>query len=194
MSLSCNTVSRESHMPMADWYTQYPSQANSSSSGTLYEPVGWKPVYTEMVRMSVQGMPVRKIQHTFRRFGVKYSGTHIRRILQSTRGQEMASLMSAQVHGGTEGLQGQLGAFLPEALSVELEIMRHPFEAARHRIVAAQDILDRGGLPKISRQESNSLPPQTIIVNLLPSQMSSFLLPPPVIDAEIVEVSDRTDD
>lgn len=181
-------------MKMEDWYTQFPSQANSASSGTRYEPVGWLPVYTEMVRMHVQGMPVRKMQHTFRRFGVQYSGTHIRRILQSSRGQELASLMSAQIHSGAEGLQGQLGTFLPEALSVELEIMRHPFEQARHRLNAAQDVLDRGGLPKVSRQENNSLPPQTIIVNLLPSQMSSFLLPPPVIDAEIVEVSDRTSD
>ena len=186
------------HMPYEEYLSQYSSVAKTSASTNTqpqWEPVNWKPAYTEMVRMTVQGQSPGRIQRMFRKFGVQYSGRQISRIVRSQKGVELASLMSAELHGGKEALQEQLGTFLPEAVSIELDIMRHPFEATRHRLVALQDVLDRGGLPKISRQEAQSLPPQTIIVNLLPSQMSAFLLPPPVIDAEIVEVtSDRTDD
>ena len=181
-----------SHQSYEEYLTQYPSQkaAVSASSTTTpdWEPVHWRPQYQKMVEMTVEGLSIGRIQRAFRSYGVKYSGRQISRVLNSQKGREMLSIVSAHKHGGREGLVTHLGMFLPEMLGVEIDIARHPFEATRHRLNAAQDIMDRGALPKISRQEQNALPPQTIVINLLPSQMSSFLLPPPVIDAEIVEI------
>ena len=188
----------EPHLPYEDYLSQYSSQKKTSASTNTqgpWEPVNWKPAYTQMVRMTVDGLSPGRIQRHFRKYGVDYSGRQISRVVNSQKGMELASLMSVQQNGGSEALQNALGEFLPEALSVELDIMRHPYEATRHRLVAAQDLMDRGKLPKLSRQESTALPPQTINVYLSPSQMSSFLLPPPVIDAEIVEIiSDRSTD
>lgn len=176
-----------------DWkahISREPSQAKTSASTNTeppWEPATWKHPYTEMVRQHVDGKPIRNIAMSFHKYGVTYSGRHIRRIIESSQGRELASLMSAERSGGVTRLQAALSAFLPEAVHTELGIMRNPMTGERHRLAASMDLLDRGGIPKISRQESDNKLPTTIVVNLLPSQLKTFLAPPPIMEAEVVD-------
>jgi hypothetical protein len=154
-----------------------------------WEPVRWTELYTSLVEMHVAGIPIAKMPRILKRFGGKrLSPRQISRVLNSHKGQELASLMSIKLHQGLDALQTKLGDFAPEAIGVELDIMRNPFSAERHRVAAAQDILDRGGLPKVSRQEVQNQLPTTVILNILPSQLSALLAPPPIIEAEIIEL------
>lgn len=101
---------------------------------------------------------------------------------------EYASFYSAMYYGGLTKLVEAGVQHSPEALFTELQIMRNPLNEPRHRLNAGQDLLDRLGPPKISRQEVENQRPTTIVVNLLPSQLSQFLAAPPVIEAEIVQL------
>lgn len=136
------------------------------------------------------GMSVSKIGYQLKRYNRGMSGTHIRRILDSPKGRRYASFLSAQIHGGVAGLVQAASIHLAGALDVETEIMYDPFEGARHRLSAAQDVLDRGGLPKVSRQENDSKTPTTVIINLLPSQLESFTAAQPTIEANVVPLLD----
>lgn len=171
-----------------------PSQAKTSASTTTlpdWEPVRLSPAHVEMVKQSVHGIPITRIAYNFKRFGVTYSNRQISRILKSAKGQEFASLYSAQVHGGIAGLTYRGTDYAPEALYTEVELMRNHLVGERHRLSASQDIMDRVGPPKISRQETENKQPTTIIVNLLPGQMQQFLTPPPAIEAETVQLLDQ---
>lgn len=172
-----------------------PSQAKTSAStNTLapWEPIkGLSQVHMEIVRLHVmEGKSVSRINYQLKRYNRGLSGTHIRRILDSPSGRRYASFLSAQLHGGTPGLVTAMEQHLPGAVFVQTEIMYDPLEQARHRLAAADSILDRGGLPKISRQENDAKLPQNITINILPSQHASFAAPPPVIEAEIVPLLD----
>lgn len=172
-----------------------PSLAKTSASTNTeipWNPINWKASYTEMCKQHVQGIPVSKICYNFKRFGVRITGRHIKRLLESEKGREFVSLYSAQYHGGSLGLLERGSDYLPEATYTEVEIMRNPLEGARHRLNASQDLMDRFGLPKISRQENDSKLPQTVIINLLPSQLAQFAAPPPVIEAHVVELIEPT--
>lgn len=171
--------------------SQAPSAKKTSASTTTqppWEPVHLKPAHIEMVRMHSEGVNIKRIQNFLKRFGVKYSARQIDRVITSQKGRELAAMFKAQKDGGREALVDYISRYLPEAISTEVDIMRHPFGEDRHRLNAAQDLLDRGGLPKISRQQNDSLPPQTIIVNLTPSQLSAFQAPPAPIEVEAVEI------
>lgn len=157
----------------------------STNTRPPWEPVGLKPVHVQMVRMHVEGLNVKRIQNFLKGFGIKYSGRQIDRVITSQKGRELAELLEAQKRGE---LVEELGRYVPEAVLTEVEIMRNPFGQDRHRLNAAQDLMDRGGPPKISRQQNDNLPPQTIIVNLTPSQLSAFQAPPTPIEVEAVEI------
>jgi hypothetical protein len=86
---------------------------------------------------------------------------------------------------------------MPEAIYTELDIMRNPMTGERHRLGAAQDLMDRFGPPKISRQETDNKQPTQVFITLSASQLSQFALPPPTVSAEIVllpEVSSSNED
>lgn len=168
-----------------------PSVRNTSASTTTqpdWEPVNLSLPQMEMIKQHVHGIPVTRIAYNFKRFGHPYSSRQIQRVLKSQKGREFASLYSAQVHGGIEGLTYRGAMYAPEALYTELDIMRNPLAGERHRLGAAQDVMDRVGPPKISRQETENKQPTTVVINLLPSQLSQFLQPPVAIEAEVVQL------
>lgn len=172
----------------------HPSQAKTSASTSTQAP--WDPNYLsdkhiEMIKQHVQGIPTSKIVYNFKKYGVKYSNRHIKRIIESPKGREFASLYSAQWFGGTAKLVEFGAGYAPEAVYTELELMRNPLTAERHRLGAAQDIMDRVGPPKISRQENQNPPPTMIVVNILPSQMSQFLAPPAFVEATVVPLLEQ---
>jgi len=178
-----------------------PSLAKTSASTnteTPWDPTHLTPQHVEMIKQSVAGIPISRIVYNFKRFGVKYSSRHIRRVLESPKGREFYSFYSSQFHGGIEGLTHHGASYAPEAMYTELDIMRNPLAGERHRLNASQDLMDRVGPPKISRQESENKTPTNITINLLPSQMSQFLAPPPIVEAEVVQliepVSSSNDD
>ena len=171
-----------------------PSQRKLSASTNTEPP--WNPVrlseaHVEMIKQYVHGVPIAKIANNFKRYGVPYSGRQIYRVVTSPRGQEFASLYSAHVNGGTQRLVEYGAAYSPEAMYTELGIMRNPLGADRHRLAAAQDLMDRVGPPKISRQETDNQQPTTVIINLTPSQLSQFAMPPAMIEAEVVALLDQ---
>ena len=179
----------------------YPSVGGGSTSTATTQPP-WEPIrlssqHVEMIKQHVHGIPMSRIAYNFKRFGVRYSQRQISRVIQSAKGQEFASLYSAQMHGGIEGLTYRGATYSPEALYTEIDIMRNPLAGERHRLGAAQDLMDRVGPPKISRQETENRQPTTVVINLLPSQLSQFLLPQPMIEAEVVHLLEQpsnTDD
>jgi hypothetical protein len=163
-------------------------QTTSSTTASPWEPVRLSEAHRYMIEQSVRGVPLRRIQTNLKRFGQHYSGGHIKKVVASHLGQEYASLVSAQVHGGIPGLVEQGAAHLPEAVHVQLAIMRDPLAGERHRLAAAESHLDRFGLPKISRQQLENDRPQVIVINLTPEQHASFLQPPMEIEAETVQL------
>jgi len=169
-----------------------PSQAKTSASTNTeapWEPLkGLSPTHIEMIKQHVKGISISRIVLNFKRYGVNYSSRHISRVLQSQQGKEYASLYSAHFHGGTVDMVETGRDHMPEAVYTELDLMRNPLVGERHRLGAAQDLMDRFGPPKISRQETEQRQPTTVVINLLPSQLSQFLLPPPMIEAETVQL------
>jgi hypothetical protein len=167
----------------------HPSQAKTSASTsteTPWDPIYLNPQHVEMLKQRVQGIPVSRIVYNFKRFGVQFSSRHIKRVIDSPKGREFASLYSAQLHAGTVGLTTVGAMYAPEALYTEVDIMRNPLSGERHRLNAAQDLMDRTGPPKISRQETENLKPTTIVLNITASQMSQFAAPPAVVEATVV--------
>jgi hypothetical protein len=145
----------------------------------------------------VQGLSQSKIAYALKRWGKRYSQRQIIRVLQSEKGRQYASLYSAMYYGGLSGLVEAGASHAPEALHTELSMMQNPLTAQRHRLAAAQDVMDRVGPPKISRQENQNPQPTTVVINLLPSQVSQFLTVPVAIEAQAVllpEVSSANDD
>ena len=181
-------------MPTHPENLTHPSQAKTSASTNTEAP--WDPTYlrgehVEMLKQYVQGVPISKIVYNFKRYGVKYSSRHILRVLQSPKGRAFASLYSAQLHNGTTGLVEYGAAYSPEALYTEIGLMRNPVVGDRHRLNAAQDIMDRVGPPKISRQETENLKPTTIVLNITASQLSQFAAPPAIMEAEVVPLLEQ---
>lgn len=158
----------------------------STSTQSAWEPVHLKPQHVEMIKQWVQGIPKSRIAYNFKRFGVRYSLRQIERVINSEKGQQFASLYSAQFHGGIAGLTHEGALFAPEAFYTEVDIMRNPLTGERHRLGAAQDIMDRVGPPKISRQETENLKPTTIVLNITASQLSQFAAPPAIMEATVV--------
>lgn len=186
--------------PSHPWSLTDPSQAKTSASTNTeapWDPIRLNPQHVEMVKQWVHGIPVSRIVYNFKRFGVQFSGRHIKRVIESPKGREFASLYSGQVHGGIQGLTFQGMSYAPEAFYTEVDLMRNPAVGERHRLSASQDIMDRVGPVKVSRQETENKQPTTIIVNLLPGQMQQFLTPPPAMEAEAVilpELPSSTDE
>lgn len=169
----------------------FPSAARTSASTLTqpnWEPTHLKPEHVEMIKQHVHGIPVTRIVYNFKRFNVHYSSRQVKRVLDSQKGKEFASFYSAQMHGGIEGLTFHGSQYAPEAMYTELDLMRNPLVGERHRLNAAQDLMDRVGPPKISRQETENKQPTTVVINLLPSQISQFLAPPAIIEAEAVKL------
>jgi hypothetical protein len=172
-----------------------PSQAQTSASSHTAAP--WNPIkelsaaHVEMLKLHVQGVPVSKIVIRLKRYGETYSSRHIKRVLESDKGRQYASAYSALYYGGLAGLVIHGMEHSPEALSTELNIMRNPIGADRHRLAAAQDVMDRFGPPKISRQETENRQPTTVVINLTPSQLSQFAAPPAQIAAETVRLLEQ---
>ena len=188
-------------MPIHPENLTHPSQAKTSASTNTQPP--WYPIkplsaaHIEMIKQSVHGLSGSRIRYHMRRMGHDVSKTHIDRVLKSAKGREFASIYSAFHFGGISKLVDHGAGLAPEAVYTELDIMRNPLGAERHRLSAAQDLMDRVGPPKISRQENLSPQPTTVIINLLPSQLSSFLAPPVVIESEVVmlpQLPSSTDD
>jgi len=182
-------------MPTHPENLTHPSIAGSfpsTSTQSAWEPVHLSPAHVEMIKQWVQGIPKSRIAYNFKRFGVRYSQRQIQRVINSEKGMQFASLYSAQLHGGIAGLTHEGALYAPEAFYTEVDLLRNPLVGDRHRLNAAQDIMDRVGPPKISRQETDNVRPTTIVVNLLPSQVSQFLTAPPVVEAEVVLLPDPT--
>ena len=176
-------------MPYHPDSLEFPSQAKTSASTNTEVP--WNPNYlsdkhVEMIKQSVQGIPVSKIAYNFKKYGVKISSRHIHRVLDSPKAREFASLYSAQWHGGTSKLVELGAAYAPEMLYSQIELARNPLTAERHRLSAMQDTMDRVGPAKVSRQEVENRQPTQIVVMLTPSQLSQFAMPQPTIEAEVV--------
>ena len=168
--------------------------AGDQSSATKWVDQSWEPLkglsatHYNMIRQHVQGIPISRIVMNFKRYGVNYSSRHIKRVISCRQGQEYASLYSAHFHGGTVDLVEAGRDHTPEIIHTELSIMQNPEVRENHRLSAAQDLLDRLGPPKISRQESEHRTPTTINIQINASQMSQFLAPPPIIEAEVIQL------
>lgn len=176
-------------MPHHPESLHFPSIATGSSSFTSqppWNPVHLSPQHVEMIKQYVQGIPPSRIAYNFKRYGVTYSNRQIKRVIDSQKGREFASFYSAQLHGGTAGLTYHGALYAPEAMYTEVDIMRNPLVGARHQLGAAQDLMDRVGPPKISRQETENKQPTTIVVHISASQMSQFHSPPTLVQAEVV--------
>lgn len=177
-------------MPIHPENLTHPSIANTSASTNTQPP--WNPIneLTErhkfVIQLRVQGIPYSKIRYALKRKGTNLSKEHMRRIWESEKGQTYASLYSASYYGGIAGLVETAQALAPEALYETVQIMRDPLAGSRHRLAAADSVMDRVGPVKVSRQEVENKTPTTIIVNLLPSQVSSFYAPLPTIEATVV--------
>ena len=177
-------------MPIHPEHLTHPSQAKTSASTTTQPP--WNPIgelssaHIEMIKLSVQGLSQSRIAYALKRWGKRYSQRQIIRVLQSEKGRQYASLYSAMYYGGLSGLVETAAHHAPEALHTELSMMQNPLTAQRHRLAAAQDVMDRVGPPKISRQENQNPQPTTVVINLLPSQVSQFLTAPVAIEATTV--------
>jgi|ERR1041385_507572 hypothetical protein len=187
-------------MPYHPEALTHPHQhAEPSSTATRlpdWEPARLKPQHVEMIKQFVQGIPISRIHYNFKRFGVNYSNRQITRVIQSAKGQEFASLYSAQLHGGIAGLTHEGAVYAPEAFYTEVDIMRNPVVAERHRLNAAQDVMDRTGPVKMSRTEIENRQPTQIFITLSPSQLSQFALPPAQIETEAITLLEApsTDD
>src|SRR6267378_3137368 len=178
-------------MPTHPENLTHPSLAGSfpsTSTQSAWEPVHLSPAHVEMIKQWVQGIPKSRIAYNFKRFGVRYSQRQIQRVINSEKGMQFASLYSAQLHGGIAGLTHEGALYAPEAFYTEIDIMRNPLTGDRHRLAAAQDLMDRTGPVKVSRQESSNSQPTTVVINLLPSQISQFLAPPAVVEAKVVQL------
>ena len=162
------------------------TQTASSSTVQPWEPVRLSQAHRYMIEQHVRGVPLRRIQTALKRYGESFSGGHIKKVFASRLGKEYASLVSAQVYGGVPALVAEGANYLPEAVHVQLGIMRSPLVAARHQLAAAAEIEDRLGLPKISRQDVETKTPQVIVINLTPEQHASYVAPPPEIITETV--------
>lgn len=182
-------------MPMHPEHFTHPSQAKTSASTTTQPP--WNPIkelspaHIEIIKQSVHGLAPTRIRYHMQRLGEKYSKTHIIRVLQSEKGRQYASLYSALHFGGMQKLVEVGSEYAPEAISHVLDIMRNPVTGERHRLAAADSIMDRVGPPKISRQENENRQPTMVVINLLPSQLSQFAMPQPTIEAEVVQLLDN---
>jgi hypothetical protein len=64
--------------------------------------------------------------------------------------------------------------YLPEAVATEVDIMRKDEARDADRLNAAQDILDRSGLPKVSRQQLGRAGPSLIQINITEAQARAF--------------------
>lgn len=188
-------------MPTHPENLHFPSQAKTSASTNTLPP--WNPIkelspaHIEMIKRHVEGMPTTKIRYHMARYGEKYSKTHITRVLQSEKGRQYASLYSALHYGGMQKLVEEGTSYAPEAIAHVLDIMRNPLTGERHRLAAADSIMDRVGPPKISRQENENRAPTMIVFNITASQLSQFAQPQPIIEAEVVmlpEVSSANGD
>ncbi len=175
-------------MPFHPESLPYPSA--SSTARAPWNPVReLKPVHRRIIEWHTEGMSYSRIVYALRREDARrYSNRQLRRICESPKGQEYASLYSAQLNGGIPALVDAGAKHAPEALHHELTILRNPLTADRHRLAAAADLMDRVGPPKISRQETPNAQPTMIVVQLTASQLSQFVMPPTVIDAEVVEL------
>lgn len=180
-------------MPIDPEKYEYPSQATTNIAQHVWQPRELKPLHREVIRQHVQGIKNARIVRNCKKYGVSITATHVHRILRTRAGMEYASLYSAQLHNGLPGLVEHGAEYVPDAVHTELNILRNPLGETRHRLNAAQDYMDRFGPPKISRQENQQAPPQTIVVNLVPSQLSQFLSPPPQIEAEVVPLLENPD-
>lgn len=175
---------------------QFPSQANTSASTTTQPE--WAPkilhdIYVKWCELRLQGLTYNQIRLQSKKWGQHYTTRHISRVLTSPMGRELMSLMSAQRTGGMDGLQAQIQQYVPEAFYRTVDIMRIPVGEVRHRLAAQESIMDRGGLPKISRQENENRLPTTVTINILPQQLQQLLAPPPPITAEVVEIEPARD-
>jgi len=170
----------------------YPSQAKTSASTSTQPP--WNPIkelypaHIEIIKQSVHGLGPTRIRYHMKRLGEEYSKTHIVRVLQSEKGRQYASLYSALHFGGMQKLVEEGTSYAPEAIAHVLDIMRNPLTGERHRLAAADSIMDRVGPPKISRQENENRAPTMIVVNISSSQMSQFMAQPAAIEAEVVHL------
>ena len=182
-------------MPIHPENLKFPSVAKTSASTNTAPP--WNPIneLTEkhkfVLQLKVQGVPYSKIKYALKRRGTNFSKAHMQRIWESEKGQEYASLYSAQFHGGMTGLVAQAQSIAPEALYHTVDIMRDPLAGSRHRLAAAADLMDRVGPPKISRQETENRQPTMIVINLTQSQLSQFIQPPAMIEAEVVPLLEQ---
>lgn len=176
-------------MPSHPESLTHPSLAGSfpsTSTQSAWQPIELKAAHYEMIKKHVEGLSNSRIAAHLKRNGHRYSQRQIQRVLNSELGMGYASFYSAFHYGGLTKLVEAGTQHSPEALFTELMIMRNPLNEPRHRLNAGQDLLDRLGPPKISRQENDNIRPTTIVVNVLPSQMSQFLSAPPTVEAKVV--------
>lgn len=173
-------------MPIDPEKYEHPSQATTNIAQHVWQPRELSARHTEIIRQYIQGTKKARIVRNFKKYGVTITATHVARVINCRAGQEYASLYSAQFHNGLPGLVEYGATYVPGAVQTELNILRNPLTETRHRLNAVQDYMDRFGPPKISRQENSAQMPQTVVINLLPSQLSQFMAPPPAIETEIV--------
>lgn len=171
----------------------------SQGGPTIPEPKYWEPqdssfgehqIYYQWCRLAAQNVPYARIARISKKWGHKYTAHHIRRVILSRIGQQLVTLYRAQNDRGIEGLQQEISTYIPEALNTAIEVNRDSRAEWKHRIHAAENIMDRGGLPKISRQQNETRMPTTVVLNILPQQLQQLLAPPPAITAEVVQIDE----
>ena len=173
------------------------STTSSASTAVQWQPRSLSPAHRFALEQAAMGLPMRVIRNGLKRYGETLSARQIARVVKSPLGQEYMSMVSAQLGGGIVALVQHAARIVPEAMHTEMSVMRNPLTGERHRLNAAQDLMDRLGPPKVSREQSDNKVSQTIIVNLTPAQFKSFTEPLPIVEAELVqlpEVSSANDD
>ena len=164
-----------------------PSLATTAVAPHWWQPKHLSEVHRYAIREWARGVSIAHITANIRRMGHRSpTPLHLRRVMKTEAGQQYLSFCSAQIAKRLDGLIEHGQQFVPDAAVAELNMLNNPLTPERHRLSAAQDWMDRFGPPKISRQEAENKIPQTVIINLLPSQLAQFTAPPPVIEAEVV--------
>ncbi len=79
--------------------------------------------------------------------------------------------------------------YLPEAVDTVVGVMRKDDARDTDRLNAAQDIMDRSGLPKVSRQQAAHLTNPLIQINITESQQKAFQR---VLEGPNEEINDIT--
>jgi hypothetical protein len=122
------------------------SSGTTSSSTSQLAVTRLTPVEREMVRLSAQGWRAPRIAKE-----LGYAPETVRKRLRSHLAQEYRNLLEKGREERVKEYFDSLQEHVPEAIDTVVDVMRAGKD--RERLAAAQDVIDRAGVPKISRLE-----------------------------------------